>query len=407
MTADPPLNVTHRVGHSLPEKLWRRWKLIAWVLPPVLVLVRFPGGGWETLGMLFALPLWWPAVSLLSLLPRLILRKRGFDVLPAAVGIPMVGVLWGFVIFMLGMPGEGDSGSSPSPLGGLLPFLGQRSEQITFMLALLVVVSSWIVAVVTASIAKPGGTETRHGKRIIIGAVSVVVGFILAVLSITVVTMIGPKDAAGDRELTAALMGKHQAMERQEAHWDELQQDLQPVREIVADDGWIVDGWSGARSDRGGTYWMVANWTRFMEGSVPEVAHKTRTQLETEGWALHEPDAVKWGDAPAEVTLEDAEGHIRYVSYLLRDAAGLEVSVTVETPQSNAVVVADEVPPGNVLVTVSTHSDWYWLERGESRKILATDWVTDDSAEKVVQLGSPKPTLFAANEWPDLAQIQK
>jgi hypothetical protein len=128
------------------------WSYVAWGLPLFLILRGFLGdtGGWEALLLLIASPVLVPALGLLGMLPRFLLRRKGVRVPPP----PLVWLLWvhwcAWIGHVLALPGTGDSGSAPSLLQAIVPALSPTANEAVFFPALFAAGITWLVILAIA-----------------------------------------------------------------------------------------------------------------------------------------------------------------------------------------------------------------------------------------------------------------
>lgn len=285
----PPWHLPQPQPKSRPSGIqgfvWAVWPWMNWVLPTFFVLHGFLGvGGWATLLLLFASPVFIPATGLLGSLPRFLLRKRGHTTTPA----PIVGLLfvnwWGWVALTLTMQDAGDSGPLASLLRSMLTVpLSVDYEQGLYVVAIGVAITAWLAVLVIAivlprataatvvpgppaaptmaaapaAVAPPHPPTTTGRPRderpwVVVAWVSaflVPALFVTAVVVGVEVTAAQP-DASGDTVAEVAAMPIAAQVDRAEQNYERTQQRLSEVRELIAEDGWRLrdeDGeWVGS-----------------------------------------------------------------------------------------------------------------------------------------------------------------
>lgn len=153
-TPGPKASELGRVAYQL-------WPWMAWLLPVALfALIAVAGaGGWELLFVMMYSPIILPAYALLSLLPRLIIRKSGRRETPHSVGVLLVIHWCSLAAFALFVRGYGDSGSLDSAIGELFGRLPESVENTVSLLGALIALISWVEVLVFSII------KTRAGKQ--------------------------------------------------------------------------------------------------------------------------------------------------------------------------------------------------------------------------------------------------
>lgn len=141
-------------GSELGRVTYRLWPWMAWLLPVALfVLMAACGaGGWEMLFVMLYSPIILPAYALLSLLPRLIIRKSGRRATPHSVGVLLVVHWCSLTAFALFVRGYGDSGSLDSAMGEILGWLPESVENAVSLLGALIALFSWLGVLVLSFI---------------------------------------------------------------------------------------------------------------------------------------------------------------------------------------------------------------------------------------------------------------
>lgn len=226
--------------------VWALWPVMSWLLPVFFVFHGFlGGGGWGTLILMFTSPIFIPAMGLLGMLPRFILRKRGHTTTPA----PLVWLLfvnwWAWVAFTITMQDAGDSGPLETLLGSLVPArLSSTYEQGIFVGAVVIAALSWL-AVLLLGIAQPPprpGAPTRGGAwdAVSWNAAFLVPALLVGAVALGVQVTALQTDAAGDTVAQVEALPIAAQADRAEANYTRTQQKLSEVRELIAEDDWRV-----------------------------------------------------------------------------------------------------------------------------------------------------------------------
>lgn len=146
---------------ELGKITYRLWPWMAWLLPVALfALIAVAGaGGWEMLVVMLYSPIILPAYALLSLLPRLIIRRSGRRATPHSVGVLLVVHWCSLAVGALFVCGYGDSGSLDSAMGEFLGWLPESVENSVSLLGILIALISWLGVLILSVI------KTRAGKQ--------------------------------------------------------------------------------------------------------------------------------------------------------------------------------------------------------------------------------------------------
>ncbi|MBK0420370.1 hypothetical protein JD276_15175 [Leucobacter sp. CSA1] len=421
-------------GSAWAPTLWALWPWAAWLLPVALVLMRLPSGGWETLILLFSAPLWWPVCALLALLPRFVLRRRGYRAMPTSVGLAMLGCFWGLLAVFASLRATGDSGSHDSPMRELLPWIPQRVEDITATLGAIVVLVSWIVAAVGAFVlprsagggsaasspragrdadpdaalpAAGTGPPARSGEGLLgIGLFAIPILLVLVVAGVDRVAMHGEADWAGEREVDVAGLSSREGAARQERHWEAAQEALQPARCAIDEAGWLTGTFGGVRVEDSGPephgYTVAVSWDSIVEGAPDEVGERVLAIVEGEGWRLHGEAGGTWGPIPEREVETDDDGSVNWVRYSLRNDRGYSLMLTAGLPEEPRYSSRPLPPPGSAIITLRVESGPYWLE---SRGNVDWDRGTPFAEAEPLWADDP-PVVFACDEWPELRLVE-
>lgn len=319
---------------------WALWPWMSWILPVFFAFHGFLGsGGWGTLLLTFASPVFIPAMGLLGMLPRFILRKRGHTTAPAPIVWLLFTNWWAWLAFTVTMQDAGDSGPMKTLLGTLVPVpLSSDYQGIVFLVAIGVAITSWL-AILFVAIAQPQprpDAPTRGGAW---DAVSWNAAFLLPVILVATVVL-GAQltalqtDAAGDTVSQVEALPIAAQAARAEENYTRTQQKLSEVRELIAEDGWRArdenGGWvrgAGFAPTYGGCRGTDAECYSFEAGFELEQAP-----------AGFDPDGAEF---LAELSAVGWERNER--GYGFADDEGFELTV-VRSPQDDRLTVGIESP---------------------------------------------------------------
>lgn len=232
--------------------VWALWPVMSWLLPVFFVFHGFlGGGGWGTLLLMFASPIFVPAMGLLGMLPRFILRKRGHRTTPGPIGWLLFVNWWAWVAFTITMQDAGDSGPMETMLDGILAArLSSDVEQGIFLGAVAVACLSWL-AVLFVAIAQPpprSGVQTRGGTWDAVSWIAAILvpALLVGMVALGVQVTAMETDAAGDTVAQVEALPIAAQADRAEANYTLTQEKLSEVRGLIAEDGW------SARDENGG-----------------------------------------------------------------------------------------------------------------------------------------------------------
>lgn len=225
---------------------WAVWPWMSWILPVFFAFHGFlGGGGWGTLVLMLASPVFIPAMGLLGMLPRFILRKRGHRTAPA----PLVSLLfvnwWAWFAFTITMQDAGDSGPLETMLGAIVPArLSSNYEQGLFLAAVGIAALSWL-AILLIAIAQPAPrpeapTRGGAGDAVAWNAAFLVPALLVGAVVLGVQVTALQTDAAGDTVSQVEALPIAAQADRAEANYTLTQQKLSEVRELIAEDDWSV-----------------------------------------------------------------------------------------------------------------------------------------------------------------------
>lgn len=231
---------------------WAIWPWMSWILPVFFAFHGFLGsGGWGTLLLMFASPVFIPAMGLLGMLPRFILRKRGHRTAPG----PLVWLLfvnwWSWVAFTITMQDAGDSGPMKTLLGNLVTVpLSSDYQGVVFVAAIAVAIASWLAILIVAIAQRTPrpGTLARGGAWDVVSwnAAFLVPVMLVATVVLGVQLTALQTDASGDTVSQVEAMPIAMQAERAEGNYARTQERLSEARELIAEDGWR------ARDENGG-----------------------------------------------------------------------------------------------------------------------------------------------------------
>lgn len=285
------------------DEFWRAWRWLAWALPVALIAMRvFLGGGWEVFILVLYSPIIIAIAGFLGWLPRFILRKRGFTTAPASAVVFITAYWSGLFWYLLALPAVGDSGSEPSMMRNMLPFMSERYEGYAQQMALMVSVSAFVGALITAGVATPptaasatntGGVKRGAGWGLVGALFLTPVVIVGAAGLIEVVSLHGPEDAAGNQQADVMSLDADAVRELHQSRWDELQAQLVDLRGSIAEDGWDASGSSGpddyAYRERPDMYHVAIEWSLIVDADDPAASMTWLADRATEaGWTLAE-----------------------------------------------------------------------------------------------------------------------
>lgn len=382
----PPWHLPQPQPKSRPAGIqgfvWAVWPWMNWILPTFFVLHGFLGvGGWGTLLLLFASPIFIPAAGLLGALPRFLLRKRGHSTTPA----PIVGLLfvnwWGWVALTLTMQDAGDSGPLMSLLRSMLTVpLSVDYEQGLYVVAICVAIAAWLAVLVIAIVlprasAAPSSEPTmatgRGSERpwVVVAWVSafLVPALFVATVVVGVEVTAAQPDASGDTVAEVEAMPISAQADRAQQNYERTQQRLSEVRELIAEDGWRL------RAEDGEWVGSVGFGTRPWECRQADVecyTFEVRFSLD---------------EAPADFDRDRFDDALREAGWMppeygdgWTDAEGHRLRVTVY--------------PANNRLSIELESPQWWGDTYELRNEMG--WSDDES------LGLGRTYRF--DEWPPL-----
>lgn len=414
--------------------IWYLWLPVAWLLPILLILLRFASGGWETLILMMVSPGIVPAVALLAALPRFILRRQSWRHAPASVAALMIASAWGLAFLSLATRGTGDSGTIDSPLGEILPGLSERSENQLAMIGMILALTSYVAALVVTCVLAArsprsgdpdplAGQPRKPGWWVVTRELIPIAALLLVPLLAAGVNWVGisvmrdgPKDFAGRSEGQVVALDEAAFAASRDQAWDRLQRQAAPVRAGIAGDGWLVAAGGGERAVTGNEperYRLVASWEVLRDEAPERAAGLALRAAETHGWKLDLRDAASPVDpldpessadaGSAEWDDADEAGVVLRKGYRLRNDDGYVLMVRAAipvSPSNDARVAGTPVPKSYLRVEVT--SGVYW-EGNRSVSLNIPTWGDSPEGQK---LWSSNPPAFRASEWPDFLAVE-
>lgn len=311
-----PAPQPRRAPEGIQGFVWAIWPWMNWVLPVLFVVHGFLGaGGWGTMILLTASPIFVPAMGLLGALPRFILRKRGHRTAPG----PLVWLLfvnwWGWVTLTLTMQDAGDSGPPRSLLRETLTVPFSRGfEMYLYFGAIAAAVLAWIAVLLIAIFVRrpaPGATIRTPWTTVSWIAAFAVPAALVASVLVGVQVTAQQRDAAGDTLTEIAAMPLADQVQRAEENYALTQERLSAVRELISDDGWRIRNEDGERVGTSGfgssTFACMTAHAEcytievgFQLANAPagfdDESAEFRDQLEALGWQPTTRDS-QWTDA--------------------------------------------------------------------------------------------------------------
>lgn len=235
---------------------WAIWPWMSWILPAFFTFHGFlGGGGWGTLLLMLASPIFIPAMGLLGMLPRFILRKKGHAAAPAPIVWLLFVNWWAWFALTITMQDAGDSGPTDTLLRATLTArLSTEYEQIIFLAAVAIAMASWVAVLILAIRQPPPvpGAPTRDGSwdAVSWNAAFLVPALLVATVFAGVQLTALQQDAAGDTVAAVEALPIETQAQRAESNYALTQQRLSQVRELISDDDWVLreeDGnWVGS-----------------------------------------------------------------------------------------------------------------------------------------------------------------
>lgn len=150
--------------------LWRWWVGIAWLLPPFLFIAHSALGGMDigTQIVIFLTPVLLPLFALTAILPRFVLRRRGFTTAPGSIVILMCAHWIGLLSFTLVVPEMTMYAEPLPPYRLFFPGAPPEIEIPLTMAAMLLVIVGALGAIVLSFVIRRGKPRILD-RGIIIG----------------------------------------------------------------------------------------------------------------------------------------------------------------------------------------------------------------------------------------------
>lgn len=401
--------------------VWRAWPFMAWGLPVALFLVvlLLGTGGWEMVIAMLLSPVLLPALAFTALLPRIIMkRSAGLRSSKTLISVLLIVQWWGTVLFALSVRGVGDSGSTASVLGSVFFSIREPLEQLLMGLGIVLVLVSYLTVLVLAAnlpkprdgepVIEPSSVTRSQGRWSIVGAAVLVPAVLIGVT----VAGVGVGDATHDR--VAA---------EQEHLWNDMQEQLSFMRDVIAADPWYVSG-GGALDDGKDAYRMNIGWILELDLAPEEVAERAVNAAGSSGWQLERQpvteiealDAANAGSVPGSLQqfLATTDDGCEIIVTIDQAVNGEQTEEGPEAPSaeqpSDATTDANEASESN---TAATRIE---LSMTSPPKPVARDLWIDwrervPSEEQSVNLDHRSEQrhgparAFDPDEWPSLAKV--
>lgn len=380
-----------------------------WCVPLFLFGLRIinPGAGWETLGMLMFLPIWYPILALVCMIPRRVWRNRSGKVAqPPALLLGAMVLFWvGMFLSFVSLRGMADSGSVASALGESLPAFDARGEGVVFTIGALLAVIGLIGALVWAGAARVGRAPRRAGWLAIAVPIALVPLAVLAGWLVQFALMSTASDPAGRTEFAASRMTVVETATANTGYWEETQQATVPLRAALADDGWRISFGGVVSDDRDRARRVVASgsWAARSTEPAEVLAERARAALAEGGWAPDPESGHRWGwlrendplrsDTEVSVELHDPEavGDLPTIVMWSRTDDGFLAQLQFWT--------VEETGATGIHLTVSGPSYW---------KGPYVTWYEPEVREAFGDAEVQHPAGgYRATEWPELGPIER
>ncbi|GAB3124360.1 hypothetical protein [Glaciibacter psychrotolerans] len=345
------------------DVFWKAWPWIAWFLPAALIVIKLTSGtgGWEVAFYILLSPVVLPALGLLFMTPRFILRKRGHTFTPLTIAILMMVTWTGLALSIIAARGIGDSGSSDSLLRDVFSIVTRRFELLLTIVSPLAALFAYIAAVICAFSFRPRSERPVRAARWWIAIPAVPLAFVLLAGGIELV-LLQARDAAGDREIDVVWMDPVEADRLFGERIAETQNLLAPVSTAIAENVSSIpevideyeeyqrrrDGNEAYRGRDGSQYTVDVMWTQLTDESPEDIAPTLQRVVEEQAWRpahfedTYGPPCRGWGSES--------------VCFTMQNEAGYRMVVRAST------VEATETAPSHTRISVDVNSPVYWLE---------------------------------------------
>ncbi|MGO3833817.1 MAG: hypothetical protein ACTJGT_07605 [Microbacteriaceae bacterium] len=240
------------------DLLWKLWPWMSW---GIALFFTFHGflleGGWETLFLLMFSPLIVPALGLLEMLPRFILRKRGHTVIPVAMAC-IAPLHWALlVVAVLSARGSTDSAPTRSGLSilsgeALLPGVENTIGAGAALLTVATGIALLVLAIVLKPIVAVGVPKLRTAPAV---SAALAVALVIATPQAAVWATSLKRDAAGNRFGHVMQMPIEEQVDLLESRYLEAQEELSDARALAGDARWINPLWRLKGPLWGGIEW--------------------------------------------------------------------------------------------------------------------------------------------------------
>lgn len=395
--------------------VWGVWPLMAWGLPAALFLTSMllDVGGWEMLIAMLLSPVLVPALAFTALLPRFIMkRSAGLRSSKTLISVLLIVQWCGTVLFALSVRGTGDSGSTASVLGSAFFSIREPLEQFLMGLGVVLVLVSYLsVLVLAANLPKPRDGEPviepnpvarSRSAWCIAGAAVLVPGLLIGVIAAGV----GVGNATRDRVVA-----------EQEHLWNDMQEQLTFMRDVIAADPWYVSG-GGVFAEGKDAYRMNVGWILELDLAPEEVAERAVNAAGSSGWQLERQpiteiealDAANDGSVPGSLQqfLATTDDGCEIIVTIDETVNGEEIEEGAKLPsaeQPNDAVNEENTPVTRVALSMTSpakpvaRGTWIdWRERIPSEEQSVNLGHRSKYGQGPVQ-------AFGPDEWPSLAKV--
>lgn len=255
----------------LNHRFWSMWRWLPWVLPAVFIGGRvLLGGGWEVFFLVLYSPLIVGLGGFLAWLPRFILRNKQYTTAPTLFVVVLTAHWVGMVWYLLSMRAVGDSGSQPSIVSAMVPFMTAQQESLFHAFALLFVALTLLVAFTMAILVRnaddPPLTMRRAGAGWWVLAAFIVTPLVIfgSASATDAIKLRGEPDAGGNQQADVISLDEGEVRALHQDRWQSLQEQLVPLRKSIAAAGWNpvgtqVPGYS-VHESKPDTYHLDISW---------------------------------------------------------------------------------------------------------------------------------------------------
>lgn len=350
-----------RVRRGIQAVTWWMWWPMSWLLP---MLFCFHGvfapdtlmAAFLMVGSVVIVPL----AGVIGMLPRKLLRDRGFDSTPG----PITGLLilhwWGALTVTLVATDFTWAGEPTSVLRTALRVpISEASAHAIFAVAAIVTVLTWVAMVAFALAATPSAATHRLWGALAWVAVFAGPAIVVAAVASGVAASAAEQDSAGDSRDLAISRSLDQERALVQERYTQQQERLSTVRQAIVGGVWqaqptVIDDCYGTAGE---CYRIAIGYVYTPDGPVD--VDDVRRIIADAGWDIVDSDDEAFG--PARIEASDEAGRT---------------------------LVFDDLSNGSF--TLESHSASWWIAP-ESFRAIATGE------------GSPSPgELYAPDDWPEL-----